>query len=175
MPCLSIGDKLDKFLFPIAEYLIYSPSLWVLIVSYLLGLWHILEDPPHPTSQGCLFPFFLLALMASLLIAPPQYLIMLLFFPPCHLSHPGPFLPLSSHDFLLLPPIWDWGILTWALWLVKILELCGFYPGYSVFLANIYLLVSTYHACLFGTVLLHSGWYFLFLPILMQHSWCSGS
>jgi hypothetical protein len=49
---------------------------------------------------------------------------------------------------------------------------CGVYDGYPVFLAFIHLSVSTYHAWLFGSVLCHSGWYFLVPSICLQNSWC---
>ena len=41
------------------------------------------------------------------------------------------------------------------------------------FLANIHVLVSTYHACPFGSELLHSGWYFQVPSICLQNSGCS--
>jgi hypothetical protein len=45
-------------------------------------------------------------------------------------------------------------------------------PWYSVrFLANIHLLVNTYHACPFVSDLPHSGWYYLVLFICLQISW----
>jgi hypothetical protein len=42
-------------------------------------------------------------------------------------------------------------------------------------LANIHLLVSTYHACPLGSELLHSGWYFLVLSNCQQNSGCPHS
>jgi hypothetical protein len=49
------------------------------------------------------------------------------------LFHTDPSLPPPSHhDCFLLPFKWDWIILTWALWLVKLLEFSGLCPGYSV-------------------------------------------
>jgi len=43
------------------------------------------------------------------------------------------------------------------------------------FLANIHLLVRTYHACPFGSELPHSGWYFPVLSICLQNSGCPRS
>jgi hypothetical protein len=42
-------------------------------------------------------------------------------------------------------------------------------------LANIYLLVRTYHACPFRCELRHSGWHFLVLYIFLQNSGCPHS
>jgi hypothetical protein len=42
--------------------------------------------------------------------------------------------------------------------------------GIMYFLTNIHLLVSTYHACPFGSELPHSGWYFLVPSIWLQNS-----
>ena len=76
-------------------------------------------------------------------------------------------------DCFLLPPKWDWGVLSWTHQLVDIFEFCGLYFGYSIlFFSNIHLLVSTYHACPFGSELLHSGRYFLVPSICLQNSWC---
>ena len=46
---------------------------------------------------------------------------------------------------------------------------------YFLFLANIHLLVSTYHAHLFGSQLSHSGWYFLVPSVCLQNSGCPHS
>jgi hypothetical protein len=43
------------------------------------------------------------------------------------------------------------------------------------FLANIHKLVSTYHACPFGSELFHSGWYFLIPAICLKNSGCPHS
>jgi hypothetical protein len=50
----------------------------------------------------------------------------------------------------------------------------GLYFVYCIlfFLANIHLLLSTYHACPFGYVLPHSGWYLLVPSICLQNSGC---
>ena len=65
--------------------------------------------------------------------------------------------PSQVHSYFLFSPKWDWGILTWALQLVEIFEFCGIYLVYSVlFLANIHLLVNTYHVCPIGSELPHS-------------------
>jgi hypothetical protein len=71
---------------------------------------------------------------------------------------------LPSPFMIALSPKWDWGVLTWALQLVQLFGFCGMHLGYSVqfrgfvfclfvfdFLANIHLLMSTYHACPFAS------------------------
>jgi hypothetical protein len=37
----------------------------------------------------------------------------------CLLSHSEPYLPPPSCECFLLPPMWNWGILTWALQFVN--------------------------------------------------------
>jgi hypothetical protein len=39
---------------------------------------------------------------------------------------------LPTWDCFLLPPKWDWGVLTWALQLVEIFDFCLLYLGYSI-------------------------------------------
>jgi hypothetical protein len=88
---------------PLFSLLGISPkriSLWVLSISYLQGrsLAHS-RKPPYththththtpPTSQGCLFTFFLQAPSFSP-VPPTQYLIMFPSDPPCPLSHTRP-------------------------------------------------------------------------------------
>jgi hypothetical protein len=126
MLCLSPGGGFYKFPLPTVEHFICF-----LRVFHLPGLWCILEGPPSPTSRGCLFPSLLLVLRASVLFLPHNSLSCSPLSPPCPLSHPGPSLPPSFCDCFLLPP--NWGILTWALWLVNLFEFCGLYPGYPVF------------------------------------------
>ena len=71
------------------------------------------ESPPQPpTFQSCLFPFFLLALRASILFPQPTP-DHVPFFPPKSSFPPRSLF--STCDSLILPPKWDWGILTWAL------------------------------------------------------------
>jgi hypothetical protein len=54
--------------------------------------------------------------------------------------------------------------LSWVLWTVS-------WVFWTFFiLADIHFLVSTYHACLFGFELPHSGWYFLVISICLQNS-----
>jgi hypothetical protein len=78
-------------------------------------------------------------------------------FPSMH-TRPPPHplsLPVSpSHpwDCFILPPKWDWGILTWGLQLVDFFEFCGLYLG-----------------------LPHSRWYFLVPFIGLQSSGCPHS
>lgn len=89
------------------------------------------NPPSPPTSRGCLFQFFLLALRALVLLHPV----------PDHVFHfPHSLAPLSfrvllfsaSCDCFYPPTRWDWGILTWGLWLVNVLESCGLCPEYYV-------------------------------------------
>jgi hypothetical protein len=94
---------------------------------------------------------------------------------PSPLSLPGPSIP--SHLWLLssLPQV---GLRrphlsTSACWHF---EFCGLYLGYSVpFLANIHLLVSTYHTRVLGSELPHSGWHFLVPSICLWNSGCPRS
>ena len=60
--------------------------------------------------------------------------------PPIHfLSQVLPSLP--TCNCFLLPPKWNWGVLTWALQFVDLFELCGLYLWYSELL---FWLISTY-------------------------------
>jgi hypothetical protein len=68
-------------------------EFWASLISQVSGTFYGVTPPP--ITQGCLFPFFLLALWASLLSC-SQYLIVIPYFPPSHLSHPSPSLPLPS-------------------------------------------------------------------------------
>jgi hypothetical protein len=99
-----------------------------------------LEGLPPPFFPGYLFQFFLLALRASVLFPNPHPNTW-----PCSpLPLPVTFLthmpPSSLVKCFLLPPKWDWGILTWDLWLVSLLESRALYPGNSV----LFWLISTY-------------------------------
>jgi hypothetical protein len=110
---------------------------------------------PQPlTSQGCLFQFY--CWRSKLHSCSTQYLIMLPF-PSLSPFYPGTYLALPPCDCFYLLPKWNWGILTWTLLLDDLLEFFGLYPEYSIFLANIHILVNTYHACPFGSELPHSG------------------
>jgi hypothetical protein len=92
-------------------------------LSSFRSLVHSGVSPQPPTSRGCLFSFFLLALRVSVLFSHPVP-------DQAPLSSPTPCLP--SHVPLslpccvcfLLPPKWDWGILTCVLLLF---EFCGLY------------------------------------------------
>jgi len=66
------------------------------------------------TFQGCLFPFFLQALRASVLFLSPNTWSCFLF-PSLFPLTPRSFLASDLCDYFLLSPKWDWGILTWAL------------------------------------------------------------
>ena len=64
IPCLSPGGGLYKFPLHTVGHFIYIPSLLVLFVSHLSGLWYIQEDsPPNP---------YLSKLAVSILSAGPQ-------------------------------------------------------------------------------------------------------
>jgi hypothetical protein len=119
MSCLLAGGGLYKFPLPTVRHYIKGPSLWVLRDSQLSVLWCILGVSQTPTSQDCLFKFFLLALRASVLFPSPSSrlgppLLYSIDFP----SQVPPFLP--TCDCFLLPPMWDCDICTWALQLVDI-------------------------------------------------------
>ena len=162
MPCLLARGRLYKF--PLLTIgLIYGPSPWFLRASYLLGLWYILEGPP--TS-------YFLRLPVSILSACPQGFSP---FPspnpdqvhlspglpcPCPFSLLGPSLPSRTEASSL-----EHFNLLRFLSSVNCWVFCNF-------LANIHLLVNTYHACPFGSELPHSGWYFLIPSICLQNSGC---
>ena len=74
---------------------ISSILLWVLSISYLPGLWYILEGPPPLIFWGCLFQFILLALRTSLLFPPLVYI-------PVTVSTP-PLLWISLHPHITSP------------------------------------------------------------------------
>ena len=129
MPCLFIGGELYKF------PLLTGPSIWVMRVFNLPGLWYILEGP-HIS--------YLPRLSVSTFTTGTQG-----FSPVCHSpntrscsllplrvnisTHFTPSLPLPSCDHFFILPKWDWGVLTWALKFVILLELCGFFPGNDIF------------------------------------------
>ena len=159
---------------------------WETVTSQASGaFWRVSPAPPH-ISWGYLFPFFLLALMASFSL-----------FPWISTRSGSPLLPISPHffsqmpsslltcDCFLLPLKWDWSVFIWALQVLDLCEVCGMYLGCSAILfvcffvcsvllspADIYLLVSTCHACPFGSELPHSGWYLLVPYIYLRNSGC---
>jgi hypothetical protein len=116
-------------------------------------LWRY-PPPLPPTPGSCIFPFILLVLWTSLL-SPPVPDPDPLFHSPTF-SHPGPSFP--------LPPVILFPYLSG-------IKACSFGPsflfnfllsvsciiGILYFLANIHLLVNTYHACPFKSGLPHSG------------------
>ena len=131
--------------------------------------------PQPPISQGCLFPFFLLALRASVLFPYPIPDQVSLTPTPSH-----PLSPLVNAFFSIANGIETSSLKPFCLLIFLssmdcILAILYFYIFiFSLFvcLANIYLLVSTYHACPFGSELSHSGWYFLVPSIYLQNSGC---
>jgi hypothetical protein len=68
--CPFTGGGLYKFSVPTVEHFIQGPSLWVLRVSRLPGLWYILEGPPTSYLPRLLFSLFLLVLRASVMFSP---------------------------------------------------------------------------------------------------------
>ena len=144
--------------------------------------------PQPPTSWSCLFPFFLLALRASVLSLHhliPDHIPLSPFsnsLPPSFPRSLPPSLPLSFPS--LPPPLWllsspsqmrlqylHFGpSACWPFRVLWTISCLGFL--YFFFWLIIHLLVSTYHACSFGSDLPHSGWYPFVLSICMQSSWC---
>jgi hypothetical protein len=136
MPCLFDGGRLYNFPLPTVRHFILSPSLWVLRVSHLRGLWGTLEVPPtHQTLTYwcCLFRSFCwLSGLQSFSLTQHQVKFPSTPTPVHFLSQVPPALPPSSLppslppfllptcDCFLLPPRWDWDILTWALQLVDL-------------------------------------------------------
>jgi hypothetical protein len=157
-------------------HFISGPSLRGPRVSHHPSLWCILEGPPNrllpevacfhsffwPSGISVIFPHWIPAQVP--LSAPPQ-----VHFPwqiPC--TPPPP--PLVA-AFFPLPS----GTETSSLWPFSLLNFlssvdCILGIWYFYFLANIYLLVSTYYACPFGSELPQSGWYFLVPSICLQNS-----
>ena len=119
-----------------------APNMWKLMragegrVGRIAHIW-----PEFLLCSGQADLGELLTLTASLL---PSHTWMCSFFSsPSHLPPRSPTLSLSfsaSCDFFLLPSKWDWGILTWALWLDNLFKFCGMYSGYS----TLFWLISTY-------------------------------
>jgi hypothetical protein len=118
MPCLSAGGGFYKFPLPTVRHFIKGPSLWVLGVSHLPGLWCLLREGVPPTS-------FFLGLPVYILSAGPEGFSPFLLlntrsgFPlPPLISPPHVHFPyqvpssLPTWDCFLLFPKWDWGILT---------------------------------------------------------------
>ena len=81
---LCAGGGLYKFPLPTVGHFIYGPSLWVLWVSQLPGLWYILEDPSTSYLPG--LPFSTLCWLSGLQsFSPTQLLVTLPSSPPCPL------------------------------------------------------------------------------------------
>ena len=135
MSSLSAWSGLYKFPHLTVGHFISGSSLWDLRVSHppqdLATFWCV---PIPPNSQSCLFP--LLCWPSGLHLYSPHPI-------PCHVplylslspSKPRSLCPRSlcpsPCDCFLLPPKWDWIILTLELWVAK-LCVCGLYPGHSV-------------------------------------------
>jgi hypothetical protein len=144
------------------------PGLW----------WYILEGPPTLSHEvACFYSFcwpsglqpFSLT-QYQIRFPSPSMPPALSTFPPRSLP---PIAPVIASFFL---PSEDWGILTWALQLIELFEFCGLHLVCSIlFSPNIHLLVSTYYACLIGSELPHSGWYFLVPSICLQNLGCPHS
>jgi hypothetical protein len=140
LSCPSTGDGLYKFPLPTVENSskVHPFESWEPLIAQVFGtLWGFHS---HLTSWVCLFPFFQLALRASVLFSPSKIWSC---FP---LTLPIPFRIQVSHslphscDCFLLSPKWDWSSHTWTLQLVKLFEICGLCPGYSV----LFWLISNY-------------------------------
>jgi hypothetical protein len=144
--------------------------LWVLRVSHVCPrpLVHSKGSPKPPTSQSCLYPFFVLSLRASVIFPHP-----ILYQVPLspQLTFPSTF---PSESLLPSPLVIAYFSLPCGIEassfehfsLVEHFEFCGLYLGYFGFcfvlycFVNIHLLVSTHQAYPFGSLLAHSGWYF---------------
>ena len=83
--------------------------------------------------------------------------------------------PLVYCDYIVPTSKWDWSIHTCAFLFVKLHKACEWYHRYYDFWATIPLTVSIYSVGPFGSVLPHSGWYFLDSSIYLQNTWCSCS
>jgi hypothetical protein len=114
-----------------------SVESWESLTSQVSGTFSIVPQPSISLCWSCLFIFFLLALRASVFFPHPitDQVPLYPHIPP----HPHPIhFPslvspsLPTCDCFLLPPKWDWGVLTWAFQFVELFEFCGLYLGYSV-------------------------------------------
>ena len=134
MLCLPVGGGLHKFSPYCLAFHLRSLPLSPESLSPPRSLVHSGGSPQPPTFQSCLFPFF---------SAGPQGFSP---FPltntrsgsPLPLLLPAPFpsyvpLSLTTCDCFLLPPKWDWCVLTWAFQFFELFEFCVLYLGYSVF------------------------------------------
>ena len=164
MPYLPAGGGLFKFYLPTARaFHLRSLPLSPESNSPLRSLVHSEGSLQPPTSWGYLFPFFLPALRASALFSHPIPLL-----PPTPSTLPPRSLPPTP----LVNPFFSLPSETWALYLVHLfLSSVDCILDILYFFSNNHLLVSTYHACLFGSALSHSGWYFQVTSICLSISW----
>jgi hypothetical protein len=118
---------------------------------------------PNLTPNSCRFPFILLTFWASLLS---------LSAPDPASSSPPPVLSLPLPPMtILFPPLSVIQIsMSGPSFLFNFFGSVGISWVFCTYWANIHSLVSTYHACHFGSALPHSRWYFLVPSIYLQNS-----
>jgi hypothetical protein len=126
-----------------------------------------------PQPPSCLFPFFLLALRASVLFPHPIPDQVSLSAPtphplPCPLSLPPSPLMIA---FFCLPSgteVSSLGHFSLVTFLSSVDCILVSWVFCTFFLANIHLLVSTYHACPFGSELPHSGYFVSYRTVSLK-------
>jgi hypothetical protein len=147
------------------------PHLWLLSSPSQMGL-----RGPHLATSVC-WPFFFFFFISYFLhLHFKVYPLSKFPLQKSPIPSPNPVQQPTHSCFLALafPCTGAYNLNKRVLWAVYLGILCGFLFLF-LFLANIHLLVRTYHACPFGSELLYSRWYFLVPSICLQNSACHRS
>ena len=168
IPLLSTVSWFYKFPLPSVGHFISDVSLWVLRFSHLSGSWYILEGPSTSHLMRLYISIHSAGPWGFTTGSPQQYLIIFPLSPapslPIFHLVPSVFLPsgfFSIASSIKASSLWPYSLLTF-------LSSVNCTLGMLYFLANIHLLVNTYH----GSEIPLSGWYFLVPSICLKNSWC---